>query len=71
VQGTLPTTQWPINEPIADRFEVRVPDDAPRGEYKVEVGWYLLATLDRLPVVTPKGVAVDDKYVIGGLVIGN
>ena len=71
VQGTLPTSQWPINQPISDRFEVRVPDDAPPGEYTVEVGWYLLATLDRLPVVTHEGVAVDDKYVIAGLVIGN
>jgi len=71
VQGTRPTTQWPINQPIADRFEVRVPDDAPRGEYKVEVGWYLLATLDRLPVVTASGVAVDDKFVIEGLRVGD
>jgi len=68
-QGTLPTTQWPINEPIADRFEVRVPDDAPPGEYKVEAGWYLLATLDRLPVLDANGVAIDDKYLLTGLTI--
>ena len=67
VQGTLPTTQWPINEPIADRFEVRVPDDAPPGEYKVEAGWYLLATLDRLPVLDANGVAIDDRFLLSGL----
>ena len=69
VQGTLPTTQWPINEPIADRFEVRVPDDAPPGEYKVEAGWYLLATLDRLPVLDADGVAIDDRFLLTGLTI--
>jgi hypothetical protein len=65
----LPTTQWPINEPIADRFEVRVPGDAPPGEYKVEAGWYLLATLDRLPVLDANGVAIDDKFLLTGLTI--
>ncbi len=69
VQGTLPTTQWPINEPIADRFEVRVPDDAPPGEYKVEAGWYLLATLDRLSVLDANGVAIDDRFLLSGLMI--
>ncbi len=69
VQGTLPTTQWQVNAPVADRFEVRVPDDAPLGDYKVEVGWYLLATLDRLPVVNANGVAIDDRYLIEGLTI--
>jgi len=69
VQGTLPTTQWPINEPITDRFEVRVPGDAPPGEYKVEAGWYLLATLDRLPALDANGVAIDDRYLLGGLTI--
>ncbi len=69
VQGTLPTSIWPINEPIPDRFEVRVPDDAPPGVYKVEAGWYLLATLGRLPVLDPNGVAIDDKYLASGLTI--
>jgi hypothetical protein len=69
VQGTLPTTRWPINDPIADRFEVRVPDDAPPGEYTIEAGWYLLATLDRLPVLDANGVAIDDKFLLRGLTI--
>lgn len=70
VQGTRATSSWPINETIEDRFEVRVPEDAPLGKYQVEVGWYLLATLDRLPVVTSAGVAIDDKFIAGEVVIG-
>lgn len=71
VQGTRATSGWPVNETIHDRFEVRVPEDAPLGTYQVEVGWYLLATLDRLPVVTSAGVAVDDKFIAGEVVISN
>jgi hypothetical protein len=69
VQGTLPTTQWQVNTPITDRFEIRVPDDAPLGNYQVEVGWYLLATLDRLPVVDVAGVIINDVYLTNGLEI--
>lgn len=69
VQGTLPTSQWPINETIADRFEVRVPDDAPPGEYTIEAGWYLLSTLQRLAALDARGVAIDDKYLLKGLTI--
>ncbi|MBI4316121.1 MAG: hypothetical protein HY679_09300, partial [Chloroflexi bacterium] len=70
VQGTLPTSGWPPNETIDDRFEVRVPDDAPPGEYSVEVGWYLLATLDRLPVLDASGAAIDDRFLMSGLAVG-
>ncbi|MBI4771570.1 MAG: hypothetical protein HY784_14455, partial [Chloroflexi bacterium] len=69
VQGTLPTSGWPPNETIDDRFEVRVPDDAPPGQYSVEVGWYLLATLDRLPVLDASGVAIDDRLLMKGVTI--
>ncbi len=68
-QGTMQTSQWKLNQPIADRFEIRIPDDAPKGEYRVEVGWYLLATLDRLSAIDSRGDEVDDKFVMTGLVV--
>jgi hypothetical protein len=68
-QGTMQTSQWKLNQPIADRFEIRLPDDAPKGEYRLEVGWYLLATLDRLSVIDSQGNEIDDKFVITGLVV--
>jgi hypothetical protein len=68
-QGTMQTSQWKLNQPIADRFEIRIPDDAPKGEYRVEVGWYLLATLDRLSVIDSRGDEIDDKFVMTGLVV--
>ena len=68
-QGTMQTSQWKLNQPIADRFEIRIPDDAPKGEYRLEVGWYLLATLDRLSVIDSRGDEIDDKFVMSGLVV--
>jgi len=68
-QGTMQTSAWKLNQPIADRFEIRIPDDAPRGEYRVEVGWYLLATLDRLSVIDSRGNEIDDKFVMTGVVV--
>jgi len=45
----------------------RVPlmGDAPSGIYQVEVSWYLLATLRRLPVVDAEDRPVDDHVIVG------
>jgi len=39
--------------------------DAPPGGYRVIVGWYLLATMERLPVVDAEGHPVADHVVVG------
>jgi len=43
--------------------------DAPPGAYRVEAGFYLLATLERLPVLDADGAPVDDKTLIAGLTV--
>jgi hypothetical protein len=71
VQGTRPTSGWRPGERLLDAYEIRVPDDAPPGDYEVEVGWYLLATLERLPVLAEGGgAAVDDRVLRAGLAVG-
>ena len=40
--------------------------DAPPGRYQVAVGWYLLETMQRLPVLDTEGRAVDDKVLLPG-----
>ncbi|MFQ5407704.1 MAG: protein O-mannosyl-transferase family [Anaerolineales bacterium] len=69
VQGTLPTSEWQPGQPVADRYEIYLPTEAPAGSYRVEVGWYLLATLERLPVLNAEGMPIDDKYLEEGLMV--
>ncbi|MBI4770230.1 MAG: hypothetical protein HY784_07430 [Chloroflexi bacterium] len=71
VSGTQATSQWKPGEKIEDHYRIQVPADAPPGEYTVEVGLYLLATLERLPVLNAEGAPVDDKVLITGLTVGS
>jgi len=67
VKGTLATSHWMPGQVILDPYTVPLPADAPRGEYTVHVGMYLLATLERLPVLNTDGAPIDDKVVLTGL----
>jgi hypothetical protein len=65
--GTYPTSQWAEGEAFSDTYAVRLQPDAPPGAYQVEIGWYLLRTMQRLPVLDASGQAIDDKILIAGL----
>ena len=65
VQGTFPTSQWIPGERVVDHHDVRLDADAPVGHYAIHVGWYLLATMQRLEVLDHSGQPVGDTYVIG------
>jgi hypothetical protein len=67
VQGTRPTSSWQAGSTVIEELVVRVPPDAPPGVYKVEAGWYLLETLQRLPVLDATGATIDDKLLTGSL----
>ena len=67
VQGTRPTSSWLAGSTVAEELVVRVPADAPPGAYKVEAGWYLLETLQRLPVLDATGATIDDKLLTGSV----
>ena len=67
--GTYPTSTWPIGEVIADIYRVPLEASAPPGAYRVEVGVYLLRTMDRLPALNADGRPVDDKLLIEGLIV--
>jgi len=64
--GTHPTSQWSEGEQIEDHYLVYLDDDAPPGSYQLAVGWYLLQTMERLPVLDAEGRAVDDKFLLPG-----
>jgi hypothetical protein len=69
VQGTLPTSTWKAGQTVADPYVVTLRPDAPSGPYRVEVGWYLLETLRRLPMVDANGRPIDDRFVVGEFVV--
>ncbi len=51
VQGTRPTSGWIAGEEVLDAYAFYITPERPSGEYRVIVGWYLLAgDMTRLPV---------------------
>ncbi len=67
VHGTMPTSRWPVGQRITDRIEIPVASDAGDGPFRLEVGWYLLRTMQRLKVLDVSGRAVDDRFLVVGL----
>jgi 4-amino-4-deoxy-L-arabinose transferase-like glycosyltransferase len=46
----FPTSLWMAGEFITDVYEIGLPSDIPPGEYQIEVGMYLLETMERLQI---------------------
>ena len=67
--GTHPTSRWRTGEAFEDRYVVYIAPDAPPGDYQVAIGWYLLETMQRLPVLDAQGRAIDDKVLLSGLTV--
>ena len=63
LRGAYPTTRWEKGEIVVDYYHILVPPEAPTGEYEIEVGIYLLSTLERLPVLGPEGDS--DRILLG------
>jgi hypothetical protein len=71
VQGTRPTSGWSPGEELADPYEVQLAPDGPPGRYQIHVGWYLLATMQRLQVVDVDGRSLGDSFVVGEFSVGD
>ncbi len=69
LQGTLPTSQWIPGQTITDPYLIWLDGDLPPGQYRLIVGWYLLADLHRLPVLDENGQPIDNKLLVPGLVV--
>jgi hypothetical protein len=48
--GSLSTDQWSVDKRILDNYAITLPENAPPGSYRLNVGMYLLATGERLTV---------------------
>jgi hypothetical protein len=64
VYGSYPTSHWGETEVVIDPHTVWTDENAPLGLYRVEVGLYLLRTMERLQLLDSSGKAVDDRLII-------
>jgi hypothetical protein len=69
LHGTYATSRWRPGEIVNDPYQVPLLGHLPPGQYRLLAGWYLLATLRRLPVVDDEGVPWDDKVTVPGLLV--
>ena len=68
--GRYPTGAWQPGEIILDLHRLVLPPDALPGDYQLEVGLYLLDTLERLPAAASGGARLpDDAFVFGSFTL--
>ncbi|MBI5302823.1 MAG: glycosyltransferase family 39 protein [Chloroflexi bacterium] len=61
--GTYPTSIWDGGELVADEIAVTIPADAPRGKYRIEIGWYDAQTGERLPTQNGDSIVLGEVSV--------
>lgn len=62
--GNRPTSSWQVGETSVDRLAFQVDPATPPGAYWLEVGWYELSTLERLPVLDANGRPAGDRVLL-------
>jgi mannosyltransferase len=64
--GGLPTNRWAVGQIVPDNYALTVDTGASPGPHVLEVGMYLLGTLERLPVRDPDtGASLGDRALLG------
>jgi hypothetical protein len=67
--AAVPTTSWIPGEVVTDRYEIPLDPEAPAGEYKVEIGMYDPATMERLSVFDPRGEQQGDSILLATVMV--
>jgi 4-amino-4-deoxy-L-arabinose transferase-like glycosyltransferase len=65
-KGEFPTSLSMAGEYITDAYEIDLPSDIPPGEYRIEVGMYLLETMERLQILGDDGKPQGTSIVFPG-----
>ncbi len=68
-RASYPTSAWQPGEVVIDDYALSIPDDAPAGEYGLEIGLYQLQTMERLPVSAADVEAGADYAIAARLVV--
>jgi hypothetical protein len=69
LDGTRPTTYWQAGETILDEHVLSLPADLSPGQYRIEVGMYLLSTGERLMLLSDQGDVVDSRVKLVDIVV--
>lgn len=69
VRGDYPTSFWEVGDVVQDAYELVLASEVPAGEYEVEVGLYLASTGTRLPVLDEGGHVLDNRVVLGSVLV--
>jgi hypothetical protein len=67
VSGTYPTNVWAPGDVVVDAHTLPLPADLAAGTYQIEVGFYDLATLQRLPARGADGTPLPGDRLLLGL----
>lgn len=68
VDGSYPTSRWAQGDVIEDPYEIVISPEAPLGDYRLEVGMYLLETGERLPVTDEAGSPLSNRILLSSTV---
>lgn len=69
VYGTYPTSRWREGETVVDRHTVWTDPTAPLGIYRIEVGMYLLRTMERLQILGLPHQPIQNRVIIEAMEI--
>jgi len=68
VDGLYPTSQWAQGDVIEDPYEIGISPETPSGDYRLEVGMYLLETGERFPVIDESGPPPGNRILLSSTV---
>ena len=58
--GTYATDEWRVGERIVEQFDLKIPEQALPGAYRIQMGMYLLETGERVPLLQADGTRVEN-----------
>lgn len=69
VKGARPTISWDIDEVIVDGYKIPIAQNAAPGNHHVEVGMYLLETMERLLIIDENGNPQGNRILLPDIVV--
>ncbi|MDE3089847.1 MAG: hypothetical protein KGJ80_10755, partial [Chloroflexota bacterium] len=63
-RGSFPTPHWQIGEVVIDEYRLAIPAEAPRGDYQIEMGMYILETGARVRMIDANGAPMESNRVL-------